>query len=100
VEIIVIERNSIAGCASGKAGGFLASSWCGHNESLDILAKESFSLHCKLAKELNGEENYEFRLLDTYSVDMDLSKRIFTDLNTKLPDESPVCNIFSFIEAY
>ena len=39
---IVIERNAIAGAASGKSGGFLALDWCS-GSALDRLARRSLS---------------------------------------------------------
>src|SRR5690349_2288093 len=54
VEVIVVERNAIAGAASGKAGGFLALDWCAASP-LDMLARRSFALHARLAVELAGD---------------------------------------------
>lgn len=45
---IVIERNEVAGAASGKSGGFLALDWC-RGTPLDRLARRSFALHAELA---------------------------------------------------
>ncbi len=59
----VIERHAIAGAASGKSGGFLASDWC-RGTALDRLARRSFDLHASLADELGNPWGY--RRLATY----------------------------------
>lgn len=50
---IVVERNVVAGAASGKSGGFLALDWC-RGTALDRLARRSFELHADLAAELGN----------------------------------------------
>src|SRR5215475_2552023 len=60
---IVIERDAIAGAASGKSGGFLALDWC-RGSPLDQLARRSFELHAELASELGNPWGY--RRLTTY----------------------------------
>src|SRR5689334_3604394 len=64
VEVIVVERNAIAGAASGKAGGFLALDWCA-GSPLDGLARRSFALHAELAADLRG--NWGHRGMNAYS---------------------------------
>ena len=62
--VIVVERYKVAGCASGKAGGFLARGW-GDESPTQQLHHVSFDLHEQLAAEL-GIESY--RKLETLSV--------------------------------
>ena len=59
----VIERNVVAGAASGKSGGFLALDWC-RGSPLDPLARRSFELHAELSAELGNPWGY--RRLTTY----------------------------------
>jgi hypothetical protein len=65
VDVTLVERFRIAGCASGKAGGFLAFDWCDHGP-LRLLARKSFQLHRELVAELGTD--YGFRKVDTLSV--------------------------------
>ena len=53
----------MAGCASGKAGGFLAGGWGG--EETEVLHREGFKLHAELSQTLNIES---YRKLPTLSV--------------------------------
>eukprot|EP00954_Amorphochlora_amoebiformis_P019337 1331971-Amorphochlora_amoeboformis.AAC.1 len=66
-KVTVIERFKVAGCASGKAGGFLARGW--GNGPTDQLHRceiwKSFDMHKQLAKDL---ELKSFRKLPTLSV--------------------------------
>jgi len=64
VEVIVVERTGVACAASGKAGGFLALDWCA-GSAVDALARRSFALHERLAKEIDGEWGY--RRMNAYS---------------------------------
>ena len=57
VEVVVVERAQVAGAASGKAGGFLALDWC-DGSPLDSLARRSFALHARLAKESWADWGY------------------------------------------
>ena len=66
---VILERNSVACAASGKAGGFLARDWC-QNSHLSNLAEASFDLHTKLAEIMKGEQNYDYRKLEAYSLDI------------------------------
>lgn len=68
----------------------MASEWCSHNELLDQLCRKSYQLHTELAQKLNGAENYEYRTLDTYSVNLDLSNLSSTLKENKLPQNSQV----------
>ncbi|KAG0169185.1 hypothetical protein DFQ28_004298 [Apophysomyces sp. BC1034] len=72
MRVTVIEKTGVACGASGKAGGFLARDW-GEDE-LSALSSKSFDLHAKLAEELNGEANYGYRRVDTYSVSFNNTK--------------------------
>jgi glycine/D-amino acid oxidase-like deaminating enzyme len=63
VKTTVIERNGLAGAASGKAGGFLALDWC-DGSPLAPLARHSFRLHARLAAEIDRDWGY--RRLPTY----------------------------------
>src|SRR5262244_1806699 len=60
----VFERSRLACAASGKAGGFLALDWC-DGTPLEALARRSFALHARLAREVDG--NWGYRRLTTYS---------------------------------
>ncbi len=63
VRVTVIERNKVAGAASGKAGGFLARGW-GSGPTVQLHEK-SFDMHKALAKTLDIKS---FRFLPTLSV--------------------------------
>src|SRR5437764_13779657 len=63
-EPIVIERHEVAGCASGKSGGFLALDWC-RGTALDRLARRSFALHAELADTLGNPWGH--RRLETFA---------------------------------
>ncbi len=63
VEAIVFESTGLACAASGKSGGFLALDWC-DGSPLEPLARRSFALHARLAREVEGEWGY--RRLDTF----------------------------------
>ena len=62
VNVTLIEKYKIAGCASGKAGGFLAGNW-GDDET-NQLHQKGFQLHEQLAKELKLKS---YRKIQTYS---------------------------------
>ncbi|KAI3704644.1 hypothetical protein L1987_74871 [Smallanthus sonchifolius] len=66
-EVTLIERSSIAGAASGKAGAFLALHMC-DDGPLSSLARASFGLHCSLAEELDGPQSYGYRPLTTLTI--------------------------------
>ncbi|CAE7918674.1 unnamed protein product [Symbiodinium sp. KB8] len=65
VSVTIIERHEIAGCASGKAGGFLASDWS-EGTTINELVKASYQLHMEFGKK-HGHE-YGFRTLMTSQV--------------------------------
>ncbi|KAK9693432.1 hypothetical protein K7432_013933, partial [Basidiobolus ranarum] len=73
-EICLVERDSLACGASGKAGGFLALDWC-EGSTTDKLARESFKLHIDLANKLNGAERYGYRCLDALAVTASLENK-------------------------
>jgi len=62
VAVTLVERVAVACAASGKSGGFLALDWC-DGTPLGPLARASFALHARLAKELGAD--YGYRRMDT-----------------------------------
>ena len=72
--ITIIERYKIAGCASGKAGGFLALDWC-DDGWLRPLARKSFELHTELGQKYG--DRYLYRPTIAYSVKSTYSKDAF-----------------------
>ncbi|KWU42748.1 FAD dependent oxidoreductase [Rhodotorula sp. JG-1b] len=71
VQVTLIEGSEIAAGASGKAGGLVALDW--HGPATASLAKLSYNLHAQLAKQLDGENKWGYRKLDTLSISADLS---------------------------
>ncbi|HEV8585882.1 MAG TPA: FAD-dependent oxidoreductase [Methylomirabilota bacterium] len=65
VAVTVVERTGVACAASGKSGGFIALDWC-DGSALGPLARASFALHAKLARELGTD--YGYRRMDTYAM--------------------------------
>ena len=63
VAVTVVERTGVACAASGKSGGFLALDWC-DNSPVGPLARASFALHARLAREIRAD--YGYRRMDTY----------------------------------
>ena len=63
-DVTLVERWRIAGCASGKSGGFLARDWCDGSPVAE-LAHRSFDLHAIWAEQLGNP--YGYRRVDTYS---------------------------------
>src|SRR5438874_11689081 len=63
VRVTVVERTGVACAASGKSGGFIALDWC-DGSPLGPLARASFELHARLAKELGTD--YGYRRMDTF----------------------------------
>src|SRR6266851_10275806 len=63
VAATVVERCGVACAASGKSGGFLALDWC-DDSPLGPLARASFALHAKLARELGSD--YGYRRMETF----------------------------------
>ncbi|KAL8211056.1 hypothetical protein R6Q57_005493 [Mikania cordata] len=78
--VTLVERSSIAGGASGKAGAFIALHMC-DGGPLSSLARASFNLHSSLAKELNGSQSYGYCPLSTLTISVGESE---------LPSESPI----------
>ncbi|KAJ3246535.1 hypothetical protein HDU78_006755 [Chytriomyces hyalinus] len=65
-EIVVVDSEGcVAGCASGKAGGFLARDW-----PRSQLSRKSFDLHAELASTLEGPTKWLYRRVDTYSANL------------------------------
>jgi len=73
VEVVVVERHAVAGCASGKAGGFLALDWC-DGTALAPLARRSFQLHAELAARF--ENPWGYRRLETFAVAASARRRL------------------------
>src|SRR5262245_7110846 len=65
VRVTVIERTGVACAASGKSGGFIALDWC-DGSPLGPLARASFALHARLARELGVD--YGYRRMDTFAM--------------------------------
>jgi glycine/D-amino acid oxidase-like deaminating enzyme len=57
-DVTVVERRGVACASSGKAGAFLALDWCA-GTPLDALARRSFSLHARLAEEIDADSGYQ-----------------------------------------
>jgi glycine/D-amino acid oxidase-like deaminating enzyme len=75
IEVVVLERHAVAGCASGKAGGFLALDWC-EGTPLDALARRSFHLHAELAERFDNP--WDYRRLETFAVAASARRRLGT----------------------
>jgi glycine/D-amino acid oxidase-like deaminating enzyme len=73
VEVVVVERHAVGGCASGKAGGFLALDWC-DGTPLAPLARRSFRLHGELAARF--ENPWDHRALETFAVAASAHRRL------------------------
>ena len=54
----IIDPVGIAPAASGKAGGFLASTWSDHSPSVGPLQRRSFDLHQELGNLFGKETDY------------------------------------------
>lgn len=65
--ITVYESNEIACAASGKAGGLLAN-WAFPSQ----LGALSFDMHRELADKYDGGKNWDYRVLDTISLEADI----------------------------
>jgi glycine/D-amino acid oxidase-like deaminating enzyme len=63
VSVTLVERTGVACAASGKSGGFLALDWC-DDSPLGPLARASFALHARLARDLAAD--YGYRRMDTF----------------------------------
>lgn len=86
--ITVLESKRVAGGASGKAGGLLAS-WAFPQQIVPL----SFQLHQDLSDEYDGNENWDYRRLTTVSLEADVrpsgkrSKGIAQGRRRKLREE-------------
>ncbi|OMJ22796.1 putative oxidoreductase [Smittium culicis] len=69
VDIVLVERQGLASCASGAAGGFLAKGTFHQGTDIEELSTKGFDLHQQLADELDGYSRYGYRRLSTYSVE-------------------------------
>ncbi len=76
VDVTLVERWRVGGCASGKSGGFLARDWC-RGTPVDRLARRSFALHEAWAEELGNP--YGYRKVDTISAAMSLRRKLRGD---------------------
>lgn len=65
--ITVYESNEVACAASGKAGGLLAN-WAFPSQ----LGALSFDMHRELAEKYDGAKNWDYRALDTISLEADI----------------------------
>ncbi len=63
--VSIVEEGEVAGAASGKSGGFLASDWC-DGTPLAQLARTSYALHEQLAGRFG--DLYDYRKVRTYAV--------------------------------
>lgn len=61
---ILIERHAVAGCASGRAGGFLAKGW-GTDGSWEEFARVSFEIHMQLADRF---QDCDYRRIDAVRI--------------------------------
>ena len=64
VDVTIVERWRVGGCASGKSGGFLARDWC-DGTPVAPLAQRSFDLHEQWADDLGN--TYGYRKVETFS---------------------------------
>ncbi|QHS73647.1 Tda3p [Saccharomyces paradoxus] len=69
--ITIIESRRIAGGASGKAGGLLAS-WAFPHQIVPL----SFQLHQELSDQYDGENNWDYRRLTTVSLEADVREEV------------------------
>ncbi|CCF57565.1 hypothetical protein KAFR_0C05740 [Kazachstania africana CBS 2517] len=72
--ITIIESNNVACGASGKAGGLLAS-WAFPSQ----IGELSFRMHKELAKKFHGDEKWDYRVLDTISIEADIRNELGDD---------------------
>jgi hypothetical protein len=59
VKVTLVETHVVAGCASGKAGGFIALDW--HSPATASLGRLSWNLFADLAREYDGAQKWGFR---------------------------------------
>ncbi len=78
-DVTIVERWRVAGCASGKSGGFLARDWCDATPAA-ALATYSFDRHEMWADELGNP--YGYRKLDTYSAALSARRDVATSVGS------------------
>ncbi|CAB4256318.1 similar to Saccharomyces cerevisiae YHR009C TDA3 Putative oxidoreductase involved in late endosome to Golgi transport [Maudiozyma barnettii] len=71
--ITIYESNEVACAASGKAGGLLAN-WAFPSQ----LGALSFDMHKELAEKYDGGKNWDYRVLDTISLEADIRDDVIT----------------------
>ncbi|SMN17844.1 similar to Saccharomyces cerevisiae YHR009C TDA3 Putative oxidoreductase involved in late endosome to Golgi transport [Maudiozyma saulgeensis] len=81
--ITIYESNEVACAASGKAGGLLAN-WAFPSQ----LGALSFDMHKELAEKYDGGKNWDYRVLDTISLEADIrddiiAKKLNSSTNIK-----------------
>jgi len=69
----IIDPIGIAPAASGKAGGFLASTWSDHSPSVGPLQRRSFELHAELGALFGDETDYRRMTASAVAVNPNLS---------------------------
>jgi glycine/D-amino acid oxidase-like deaminating enzyme len=91
--ITIIEAQSIAYAASGKAGGLLNSNAEMHTPETVALAKLSWKLHAELAERHDGKEKWWYRQVDMMSIscaDKAAKADMPTDLETSWLNEEMI----------
>ena len=91
IDVTLVERWRVGGCASGKSGGFIARDWC-EGTPVAPLARRSFDLHEAWADELGNP--YGYRKVDTFSAALSVRRKLGNDNDTELvpwlaPDAAP-----------
>ena len=66
VKSTIVERHELAGCASGKAGGFIEKDWC-DGSAMGPLARKGFEMHMAMSKD-ERFKNCDYRTVDSLSV--------------------------------
>lgn len=84
--ITILESKRVAGGASGKAGGLLAS-WAFPQQIVPL----SFRLHQELSDEYDGENVWDYRRLTTVSLEADLEKLHDSNKDSDSYSYSPSC---------
>lgn len=82
IAVTIVERWRVAGCASGKSGGFLARNWC-RGTPVDALARRSFHLHEAWAQELGNA--YGYRKVATFAAALSLRRKLVAAGARSLP---------------
>jgi glycine/D-amino acid oxidase-like deaminating enzyme len=86
ISATVVERNEVAGAASGKSGGFIAKDWC-DGQTQQQLARRSFALHVELAAQFADEHgiDYGFRRLQTLSLSSSERRKLTNSESIEAP---------------